>query len=86
MARKTERTGITPKVFWKHVAGGCGLSDDSRFPCDDEFVSPSRKQTVTVRSSYNTHFSMPDKATLEDLRAIPGVKVDRPKPNKYGYE
>lgn len=62
-------------MTWKHIGGGCGLTCEANFPCDDEYEDSKTAERVRFRTTMEAHFEMPGEAdTLEELQNREGVK------------
>lgn len=41
---------------FKHIGGGCFISSESEFPCDDDFEDLETGETINVQTTYDEHF------------------------------
>jgi hypothetical protein len=61
MPKKKAKTGLV------HQGGGCLVRGKGRC-CDDTYLDVGTRQTVTVYSTPDVHFSLPDK--VKDVEAL----------------
>lgn len=82
LKKKTPRSRSKP---WKHAGGGCWVADGSPGPCDDEYRHEKTGHRLTMRTTLERHFDMPQRvSSLAELSRLTGVsrvretKADRP--------
>jgi hypothetical protein len=62
---------MSGKKYYKHVGGGCGISN-KKCPCDDEFVGHGK--SIVTTSDAAAHFTMPKRVLgAYQLRRKKGV-------------
>ena len=62
-------------IEWEHIGGGCRLTANLMYPCDDQYEHRKTGETVRIRSTQEAHFKMPtDVHTIAELYELDGVK------------
>ena len=68
------------KNIWEHIGGGCSVdhSNKSKYPCDNIYENQQTKKTVTVFSTIETHFTMPEAInSIEELLKLEGTSLKK---------
>ena len=64
-------------MSWLNIGGGCDVTRDRQYPCDDEYEHTETGERVKVYSTQEQHFEMPEEVgNIFDFFALPGVKPE----------
>ena len=67
--------------MWERTGGGChtsaGGSELMKYPCDDDWENKETRERVKIRSTLDSHYSLPD--TVDSLEEVYELEVVRPR-------
>jgi hypothetical protein len=69
---------LCPHNLWENIGGGCFLDGfKSDYPCDDQYENSNTMRRVTVYSTEERHFDMPEFVDdPSELYLLDGVKPE----------